>query len=240
MASTITGCHLVGSVPLADTESVFRKCLDAIPSRLKRIPDGETGSRHYFTAFQAPLFSAYPRMMIDYTYNTPVDDKPFTPEEVDEGMAALEKNGIKTGYDDAAIESYGVFRKLRDEGVIPKGVRFQVCLPTVTSVIVPFVQRAFLPRVELLYEEALLKAMRRIQDEISHEDLAIQIDLAADTAFWETSSTDPSEIRPDSGLLFFKPWWEGDVKERCLSHITHMAEVVAQDVELGIHNCYGK
>lgn len=238
--ASIRGCHLVGSVPLADTETVFRKCLEAIPSRLKRIPDGETGSRHYFTAFQAPLFSAYPRMMVDYEYNTPVDNKPFTPEEVDEGMAVLEKAGINTGYDDAAIESYAVFRKLKDEGVIPSGVRFQVCFPTPTNTIVPFVQRAFLPRVEILYEQALLRAMRKVQDEIPHEDLAIQIDLAADTAFWEASITDPKDIKEDSGLSWFRPWWDGDVKERCLSHIIHMAEVVAQDVELGIHNCYGK
>lgn len=238
--ASIQGCHLVGSVPLADTETVFRKCLEAVPSRLKRIPDGETGKRHYFTAFQAELFSVHPRMMVEYVYNTPVDDKPFTPEEIDAGIAALEKAGINTGYDDAAIESYAVFRKLRDEGVIPKGVRFQVCFPTLTSTIVPFVQRAFLPRVEPMYEQALLRAMRIVQDEIPHEDLAIQIDLAADTAFWEASSTDPADIKADSGLSWFKPWWEGDVKERCLSHIIHMAEQVAQDVELGIHNCYGE
>lgn len=238
--ASIRGCHLVGSVPLADTEAVFRECLEAVPARLKRIPDGETGERHYFTAFQAPKFAAYPKMMVQYEYNTPVDNNHFTPEEVDEGMAALEKAGINTGYDDAAIESYAVFRRLKNEGLIPPSVRFQVCFPTLTSVLVPFVQRAFLPRVEPLYEQALLRAMRRVQDEIPHEDLAIQLDIAADTAFWEVSLTDPANIKEDSGLSWFKPWWDGDIRERCLGHIIHMAEQVAQDVELGLHNCYGK
>ena len=37
----VLGCHLVGSVPLPDAETVFRECLAALPGRLKRIPDGE-------------------------------------------------------------------------------------------------------------------------------------------------------------------------------------------------------
>lgn len=238
--ASVRGCHLVGSVPLADTETVFRKCLEAVPSRLKRIPDGETGDRHYFTLFQARLFSVYPRMMVEYVFNKPVDNKSFTPEEIDEGVAALQKAGINTGYDDAAIESYAIFRRLREEGVISKGVRFMVCIPTLTSTLVPFVQRAFLPRVEPLYEQALIRAIRRIQEEIPHKDLAIQLDVAADTAFWEAAIADPNDVKEDTGFMLFKPWWEGDVKERCLSHILHMAEQVAQDVELGIHNCYGR
>ncbi|KAK4495483.1 hypothetical protein PRZ48_013815 [Zasmidium cellare] len=231
------GCHLVGSVPLSDTEAVFRQCLAACPGRLKRIPDGETGQRQQFTTFQAQVFGAYPPMLTEFIHNAPINTREFTPEQIEEGIEKLKKAGIHTGYDDAALESYATFRKLRDQGVIPKGVRFQVCLPTVANVILPFVQRAFLPRVERIYEEALFRALRRIQDEIPHQDLAVQIDTAADTAFWE--ATNPETVKENSGLAWFQPWWEGDVKQYYTEYLQRFIAQVDQDVELGIHNCYG-
>jgi hypothetical protein len=50
------------------------------------------------------------------------------------------KPGRKIRFDDLAyrrfaIDSYGVFRRLRDEKVIPQGVRFQVSLPAPHSAI---------------------------------------------------------------------------------------------------------
>ncbi|MGH8733136.1 MAG: hypothetical protein ACREVB_05590 [Burkholderiales bacterium] len=39
----MTGVHLIGSVPLADTEQVFRTVAGALGPHLRRLPDGETG-----------------------------------------------------------------------------------------------------------------------------------------------------------------------------------------------------
>ena len=36
---------IVGSVPLADAEAVFRAVAGALGERVRRIPDGETGAR---------------------------------------------------------------------------------------------------------------------------------------------------------------------------------------------------
>lgn len=232
------GCHLVGSVPLPDAESVFRQCMAVCPDRLKRVPDGETGNRQMFTTFQAQVFGAYPPMLNEFIHNAPINDRQFTPEQIEEGIEVLKNAGIQTGYDDAALESYAKFRKLREQGIIPQGVRFQVCLPTVANVILPFIQRAFLPQVELLYEEALFRAIRRIQDEISHEDLAIQVDVACDTAFWE--ATNPETVKENTGLEWFKPWWAGDVKNYHTEYLLRWIAQIDQNVEFGIHNCYGK
>ncbi|KAI5357520.1 Putative UROD/MetE-like superfamily protein [Septoria linicola] len=231
------GCHLVGSVPLPDTEAVFRQCLAALPGRLKRIPDGETGVRHYFTLFQAEVFNAYPAMKTRFEYNAPIQTDTFTPEQVDEGVEAIQKAGLETGYDKAAIDSYAVFSRLRDEGVIPHGVRMQVCVPTVANVLFPFVQKAFQVRIEPICEEALFRAIRNIQDAIPHADLAIQIDIAGDTAFWE--ALNPDTVKENSGLEWYKPWWEGDVKSYMVDYIVRMISQVDEDVELGLHNCYG-
>ena len=42
----LTGVHLIGSVPMADAETVFRSVARELGPWLARIPDGETGTRH--------------------------------------------------------------------------------------------------------------------------------------------------------------------------------------------------
>ena len=230
--ASVKGCHLVGSVCLSDSESVFRQCSEGLPNRLKRIPDGETGIRNWFTYFQSAFFQSVPQMMVEFVNNSALAMQDYTPEQVAEGIEKLRQAAPSTGYDTVAIESYALFKKLRDEGVIPKGTRFQVCLPGVANVIVPFVQRDFMAAAEPIYEEALFRAMRNIQDSIPHEDLAIQIDLAADTALWEN-------------VEMYRPWFfpdDNDLDKRkqyMIDYVVRMISQVDQDVEVGIHNCYG-
>ncbi|KAK4507827.1 hypothetical protein PRZ48_001562 [Zasmidium cellare] len=225
--ATIKGVHLVGSIQAPDAESAMRTVCKGLPGRLKRIPDGETGSRNYFTLWQYYLFKVAPQMMVSFEDNKESSKKEFSDEEVDEGIEQLKKAGINTGYDEAAIESYAVFKKLREQGVIPQGVRFQVGLPTVASVVSVFVEAAFHENVYPIYEEALLRALRNIQDQIPHKDLAIQLDLAVDTAFWEGA--------------YLTPWFKDkfNVQDYVTDYLLRMIEHIDQDVELGIHNCYG-
>ena len=44
--------------------------------------------------------------------------------------ARLDPATVKTGYADMAIESWRLFDRLQQEGVIPSGVKFQISLPT--------------------------------------------------------------------------------------------------------------
>ncbi|SMY19698.1 unnamed protein product [Zymoseptoria tritici ST99CH_1A5] len=183
---TSLGVHLVGSAPFPSTSTAFREHALGLPSRLKRIPDGETGERHYFTAFQAGKFSAAPEVLVDFTDNQDSQRKDFTVEEVKAAVEKLEaKGGIETGYDVAANESYSVFRKLKEEGVIPKDVKFQVGIPSVASTIGPMINHAFQPALEPLYEASLFRALQNIQAAIPHDQLSIQLDLAVDMGFWE-------------------------------------------------------
>lgn len=220
--ATIKGCHLVGSVPLADTETVFKTCTQAMPNRLKRLPDGETGARQHFIACQGLLFP--PAVQCAFHLNKLPEFRDFSPEQVDEGLRLLEKADMKTGYDDAALASYAVFRQLKQDGVIPADVRFQVSLPALGSVVSVFVQKAFQPRAEQLYEAAMFDAMRNIQEGIPHGELAIQLDLAVDMFHWEGAWGDP--------------WW-GD-REHLVGYVARMADQVDKDVELGFHFCYGE
>src|ERR1051326_4636101 len=54
------GALLVGSVPLANADAVFRTASAALGSHLRRIPDGETGERTYWMVFQLPILAENP------------------------------------------------------------------------------------------------------------------------------------------------------------------------------------
>jgi methionine synthase II (cobalamin-independent) len=214
------GVHLVGSIPLPDTTSVFRTVCSSLPHRLRRIPDGETGERYYFVWFQCKLF---PEAMIRNVKVGEGSRTDIPDSEVQSTMSQL-LLPIRTGYDDAALASYATFCTMRDEGVIPKGVRFQVSLPTPLNVMV-LIDGQYSTRVEAMYEEALLSALRRIQAEIPAHDLAVQWDCAAEFGMLEG--------------VFFQPWWEGDVQDGVVERILRVAATVDEGVELGFHLCYG-
>ena len=54
--------HLVGSVPLANAHDVFVAVSRALGSRLRRIPDGETGARSDWIAHLEPIFAEHPAL----------------------------------------------------------------------------------------------------------------------------------------------------------------------------------
>lgn len=224
MSRLPTGCHLVGSVPYADAETVFRECSKRLPHRLRRIPDGETGIRAFFTYWQFGAFSKVPQCVAPFVMNQAAEPKTIDLAEIEENIAKIQSLSINTRYDDVAIESYAKFRCLNDEGVIHKSTRFQVCLPTAASIVIALYHQ-YREAGFRVYEAALFRAMRRLQDVIPAGELSIQLDLALDTAFWEGD--------------FEKPWFE-DPKGETLRYILRMIEQVDQGVELGLHNCYGQ
>ncbi|PVH81589.1 hypothetical protein DL98DRAFT_548379 [Cadophora sp. DSE1049] len=128
------------------------------------------------------------------------------------------------------------FCRLRDQGVIPHGVRFQVSLPTPANVICCIVHPEDQVRAEPLYEAALLSSLRRIQDSIPTHDLAIQWDLAVDFALLEFAQLDP---QPEWKPLYLANPWFSPLKEGLIERIVRIAAHVDPDVEMGFHLCYG-
>lgn len=163
-----------------------------MPGRLRRIPDGETGHRSTWISFQWKLYESIPQVLDMHNPRVraamglqegnapPPSDTRNTIEDVLKSLPEL-----NTRYDTEAIASYGTFRRLRGEGIIPHGVRFQVSIPTPLNVIGLFIIPDFQAALESSYEAALLGALRRIQDEIPAEDLAIQWDTTCEIAMLE-------------------------------------------------------
>ncbi|MCJ1312660.1 hypothetical protein MMC25_006336 [Agyrium rufum] len=221
MAVKGPGALFIGSVPLATNEVVFRTLAENHGQQLRRIPDGETGERHNFVIWQSKVFEPTPSITrAKSEYELPiVEDTNFEPKAEDVKLNP-------THFDDAAIESYRVFRRLKDECVIPKETRFQVSLPTPIIVLAVWIQDNSKAVVEPLYEKLLLDAVAQIQAEIPHEELAIQWDVAAEFGMLE-----------DLGWLF-TPWFP-NVQAGIIERMQRLSAVIAPDVELGYHLCYG-
>ena len=227
------GVHLVGSIrlpneaddPLTPPNSarkVFETMNEALSGRLHRIPDGETGERHYFTGWQDRVFLLSPWIMHEAELAARnVETAP------DDGTLEIRLGASE--YDKFAIQSYADFKDLKAKGVIPAKTRFQVCIPTPVNVLTKFVRAQYQTQVEPLYEEALMQALKSIQEQIPLEELAIQWDCCLEFVMLE-------KIGGPGGR--FLPWF--DLSPNALvSRISRLASVVRSEVEMGFHLCYG-
>jgi hypothetical protein len=225
----ICGVHLIGSVPLADAEIVFRTLAGELGPWLRRLPDGETGERHRWIYWQREMLLRHPAMEVDPTA------PPFELRQWDGALIRTTellrfKPGIDpatvtfaTGYAEAAIASYAVFRRLRAEGTIPGGVRFQVCLPTPMASGYMYVSPNALADYLPTYERALLAALEAILGAIPHEDLSIQWDVCQEVLVFE----DFFAHRPAS------------YRDDIFAELAKLGDRVPDDVDCGYHLCYG-
>ena len=227
--TTPTSVHLIGSVPMADAETVFRSVARELGPWLARIPDGETGNRHRWIWFQREMLLNNPAMELD-----PVTP-PFELRQWDGAVLrttewirfrpGVDPNTVTfdTGYAEAAIESYATFRRLRDAGELPAGIRFQVCLPTPMASGYMYVSPSSLAAYLPVYERSLLKALRQIVDAIPHQDLSIQWDVCQEVLVFEHYFAH----RPDT--------YKADI----FAELARLGDAVPPGVELGYHLCYG-
>ena len=116
------GAHLVGSVPFADAETVFRTVAGALGPRLRRLPDGETGERRRWIYFQRLMLERHPAMEIDPT--VPLfalrqwDGKLLRESPLLRFRAGRdpERSTFETGYASAAARVAPGLRALQDRG----------------------------------------------------------------------------------------------------------------------------
>ena len=212
--------HFVGSICLPDQRIATQHLCESLASRLRRISDGETGKRENFVVFQWEIFNESPFVQASFPPGSASRGPVISP-----GPDAPQIKLLPVEYDDFAISGYSEFCKLREEGIIPRGVRFQVSLPTPLNVLGNLITPSWRSTVEPLYEGALLAALRRIQDHIPPSDLAIQWDLASEFAYLEEAGEE---------LPWFAP-----IKEGLLERVMKLAVAVDEGVELGFHLCYG-
>ncbi len=221
--------HLVGSVPLPDAETVFRTVSDAWGPHLRRISDGETGRRGRWIWFQREMLEQHAAMEPD------PDEPPYALYQWD-GQLLRETSYIRfregvdpasvafpTGYAEAALESFGLYTRLQDDGVIPGDARFQVSLPTPMATaymyVSPSARDAYIPA----YERSLLSAVDEILASAPHDRLSIQWDVCQEVLLFED----------------YFPHRPADYKDQVFAELGRLGDAVPSAVDLGYHLCYG-
>jgi hypothetical protein len=214
------GAHLVGSVPLANTEEVFRTVSSILGERLHRIPDGETGVRTNWIGWQVAFFEKNPAFEL-----IPPEPDAYVPSPRFRLKSAASNQSLfdNIGYADAAIASYTVFSQLKRAGTIPAHCRFQVSLPTPIATVVAFVMPEDMAAVEPAYESGMLHELDRISAAIPHHDLAIQWDVAVEFGILE-------------GIM---PSFLSYNKTEILARLIKLGNRIPSDIEMGYHLCYG-
>ena len=229
MSANTSFAHLVGSVPLADSETVFRAVSGTLGPHLLRIPDGETGERIRWIWFQREMLMNHPDLEIDadaglfavYQWDgVLLRESPYLRFKPSVDPAEVQ---FPTGYADAATASYDTFSRLRDEGVIGPGVLFQVSLPTPMATGYMYVSTAARDAYLPVYERSLTEALDGILAAIPHEQLSIQWDVCQEVLLFE----DYFSSRPD------------DYKDQVFSQLARLGGRVPESVDLGYHLCYG-
>jgi hypothetical protein len=233
--------HLVGSMPFDTVEEVLRASASRVGDLVTALPDGEVGDRRNWVRY-LPLrvYSEHPQLeessradaesilKAGDTHKTAARPAPWT---------FRIRPGERLRFDDLhygryAVESYQTFRRLRDEGAIPAGVRFQVAVPASGSAIDPFFEDVGQwEEAHRAYEAGIRGEIAKLLEVVPAEDLLIQWDLA-----WEV-------VDLASGDDAFYDFWPRETTERKLERHSRLLDElwkgIPDEVLYGYHWCYG-
>src|SRR5215469_12780948 len=216
--------HLVGSIALDSVEEVFRTAGTVLGHRLRRVPDGEPGGRRLWISWQYPLLRAQPFLRADP--NAPNQTTGFLPLSLGNDVNSSEVHFGELGYAREARASYQDFLAAKRQGELPASVRFQISLPTPFAVIYPFCSPKDEAVIESAYEKAMLREVETVCRAIPHSDLCIQWDVCIEMVMW------------DGRWPFIRNPFQ-DLRGEIEARMKRLAAAVPNDVELGLHLCYG-
>ena len=221
---TAVGAHLVGGLKADTAEEAIRRAAGALGTRLYRLTDGETGPRAQWIWWQIDKLLALPGVRMGPPKINPESGNPdyeqFPGLDVDPGTTIPPRH---LGYADAAIESYAVFRRLREEDLVAPGVRFQISLPTAYAVVVAWVNaptRAFFDE----FERAMLAEVEAIVAAVPAQDLAIQWDVAVEIGAIEGVFVPSADLAGEAFIV---------------EALRRAVRAVRPPAAVGIHFCYG-
>src|SRR4051812_26386186 len=220
---------LVGSLPVGSTEEAFRKGAELFGDLVFALPDGETGPRVAWVSYERERL-ARPNPAIEVVEETA--SPTGIPRHAYETPVFTVRDGAEVRFDewpriDDAIESYRTFGALRDEGVVPRDVRFQVGLPFPSSALNAFKVdfAGDYAAAEPPFEDLVRRELERLTRAIPPADLAIQWDVCY-------------EVLDIEGVI---AWMGGGdaAWERFTGPLGRLTRLIPDDVLVGYHFCYG-
>jgi hypothetical protein len=193
---------LVGSLPAESTESALRAAGELFCDLVFALPDGETGRRRAWVGYERErLCRPHPDLGRQRDGVADGDPAPRVRDaRLPDPRGVDELRFERWPRIDDAIESYRTFVALRDEGAVPRGLRFQVGLPFPASALNAFKadhSRDY-PAAPRAFEDLVARELERLTAEIPPGELAIQWDVC-------------HEVLDLEGVL---AWTAGDAWER--------------------------
>lgn len=231
---------LVGSVPLDTAEETFRALGPTLGASLPYLPDGEVAERQYWVdGFAYRVLNGHQDLE---TIQRPAPDaggvERWKPRGLHDEFQFRVKPGVKQvqfgdpgwrlGYTRDAVNSYFVFKTLKKEGVIPKHVKFQVCMPLSYSAVTSFFpdpadHAKIVPGVSAAFRAEIAKMVEKIPA----DELVIQWDLAVENRYLEARMA-------KEGLEAGR-----EEAERVMAPAADICPHIPKEVELGYHSCFG-
>ncbi len=223
------GVHLVGSVPLANAREVFTRVSAALGSRLKRIPDGETGERSDWITWLEPAFAENPALeKSDELFRIHTTGTARIRYRLKPGRSVHDVAFGNLFYADIAQASYAEFAALKRDGLVPRHCRFQIDLVPAHSVIWLFLQDDLHQLLDPIYNEALKREIDKIAAALPHDQIAIQFDVAS-AVFARLQRNEPNAYGKDRAAML----------ANFARILADLAQRVPDDIELMFHFCYG-
>lgn len=228
---------LVGSIPLDTADEVFRTFGATLGPSLAAMPDGEVGPRkHWISRVHYQVLAGHAELE---TARHPAPEngvERLNPRNAADSWLFKVRDGVervsfgdpgwRLGYTRDAVNSYFVFKTLREKGVLAKHLRFQVSMPSVISALPPriFPNPADVAKIRPGYTDALAAEIGMIAQQIPNDDLAIQ---------WDCST----EVQDVYGAV---PGFPKDgAIERNVAQFRRLSPLVPEKVLLGYHLCFG-
>ena len=219
---------LVGSLPAPSTDAALRAGAELFGDLVFALPDGETGPRAAWVGYEREqLTRPNPDVVVVEETESPTGRPRHAYETPVFGIrpGAGELRFDSWPRIDDAIVSYREFAALKEHGVIPAHLRFQVGLPFPASALNAFKAdfAADYPVAERGFGALVARELARLMDAIPPGELAIQWDLAYETQDIE-------------GVL---AWTSEGAWERFARPVTTLTRLIPEQVLVGYHLCYG-
>lgn len=220
---------LVGSVGGENAEEVLRMLGAEVGDLAMGLTDGETGPRKFWVMYLwEKLLQNHPDIVFHPTSNAGYGELPKF--SVAEGVETVRFEEL--GYVGFATESYATFKRLRSEGVIPAGTRFQVCIPFPEDAMrLPASTERDFRILQAAYSDAVKREVAKIAAAIPAEELVIQWDVN-----WELIAIETDDGGKEEPLAFRL---DGRPLERFAGYLKDLSSAVPAAAKMGIHLCYG-
>ncbi len=228
---------LVGSIPHNSIPEAMTMFGRPLARHLAALPDGEVGWRRFWiTRVHFQVFAIHPDLEIVQRPRRDDGIERIYPHDASDNWNFKVRDGVdkvvfghpgwRLGFYQDAANSYHFFRRLKEDGVIPGDVRFQVSIPTAVSAVPPRIMpnRADLEKLRPGYIDAVRAELRAMLEVIPAKELAIQ---------WDCST----ELQDVYGRIDGLP--AAGAIDRNLPQIHALSHDLPADVALGFHLCFG-